>query len=388
MKKIPYAAQFIDDSDVSAVSKALKRDFLTQGPLVNIFEKKIADFCGVKYAVAVNSGTSALHIACLAAGLKKGDEGITSPITFVATANCMLYCGAKTVFADIDPATICIDPKEIEKKISKRTKIIIPVHFAGYPCDMKKIHAIAKEHGLLVIEDACHALGSEYRGKMIGSCKYSDMTVLSFHAVKHITTGEGGAVLTNNKKYYEKLKILRSHGITRNKNLMNSSDGDWFYEMQDLGFNYRLTDFQCALGISQLNKLGRFVKRRNEIAKMYDSAFFDIQAISSFLVEPNVKSARHIYVLGFDLSMLNCSRKEIFDEYRERGILVNVHYIPVYKHPYYQKVGGKSNICQRAEAYYRSCITLPLYPKMSEKEVEKVINATRSIVNRHLKATQ
>lgn len=387
MKKIPYATQFIDKQDVKAVSNALLNEYLTQGPTVRKFEEEIAKYCGAKYAVAVNSGTSALHIACLAAGLKKGDEGITSPITFVASSNCMLYCGAKPVFADVDPETICIDPKEIEKKITKKTKVIIPVHFAGHPCDMKKISSIAKKHNLTIIEDACHALGSEYMGEKIGSCKYSDMAVLSFHAVKHITTGEGGAVLTNNKDLYERLLLLRSHGITRNSYLFESNnpktDGDWYYEMQTLGFNYRITDFQCALGLSQLKKLPVFVKKRKEIVEIYNKTFENIDGIEPVKQKPWANPSYHLYVIRIDEKKLKIDRKALFDYLRKKGILVNVHYIPVYKQPYYQKIGYKNTFCKNAEEYYKSAITLPLYPKMKRKEVKIIIKILWDGINKN-----
>ena len=266
MKYIPYAKQWILDDDVDIVADSLRSDYLTQGSKVLEFENKTARYCGTKYAVAMSSGTAALHAAAFVAGIKHGDEVITSPITFVASANCVLYCGGKPVFADIEEDTINIDPNEITKKITTKTKAIIPVHFAGHPCDLEEIHDIAKKHNLIIIEDACHALGAEYNDSKIGACKYSDMTVLSFHAVKHITTGEGGMILTNNENYYKRLLMFRTHGITRDPNkIINSDEGDWYYEMQFLGFNYRITDFQCALGISQLQKFDTFLKRRKEI---------------------------------------------------------------------------------------------------------------------------
>lgn len=377
--KIPYARQSINRQDVKAVADALKDDYLTQGPMVERFEKAVAGYCGARFAVAVNSGTSALHIACLAAEIKPGDEGITSPITFVASSNCMLYCGAQPVFADIDSDTICIDPEEIEKKITAKTKIIIPVHFAGHPCDMERIHKIAKNKKLTVIEDACHALGATYKGSKIGSCEYSDMTVMSFHAVKHITTGEGGMVLTNNQELYEKLKVLRSHGITREKGRLKNDPGGWYYEMQYLGFNYRITDFQCALGMSQLKRLDQFIKRRREIARQYDKVFNKSDLICSINQESNGQSSYHLYVVRFNLEKLRSSKRAIFDEFRKQGIMVNLHYIPVYQQPYYRDLGyGKVN-CPKAEKYYQEALTLPLYPGMTDKDVKKVIKVTRTI---------
>jgi len=369
---IPYATQWIDEEDVKVVAEALKSDWLTQGPKVKEFEEKVAAYCGTKYAVALNSGTSALHAACFAAAIGKGDEVITSPITFVATANCVLYCGGKPVFADVCPDTINIDPEEISEKITARTKAIIPVHFAGNPSAMEEINKIAKENDLVVIEDACHALGAEYKGSKIGSCKYSDMTVLSFHAVKHITTGEGGVVLTNEKTYYDKLLLFRSHGITKENDLLLKNDeGAWYYEMQTIGFNYRLTDFQSALGINQLAKLDGFVKRRREIAKRYDEAFADLDKVVALLEKEGNKSSYHLYVIQVE------DRRRVFDKLRGAGVLVNVHYIPVYWQPYYQKMGYRRGECPKAEAYYAQAITLSLYPKMADEDVLRVIDSVK-----------
>ncbi|MCX5749168.1 MAG: UDP-4-amino-4,6-dideoxy-N-acetyl-beta-L-altrosamine transaminase [Candidatus Saganbacteria bacterium] len=376
--KIPYATQWIDDDDIDAVVKALKTSHLTQGPVVNEFEKQVALYCGAKYAVAVNSGTSALHAACFAAGIGKGDEVITSPITFVASANCVLYCGGKPVFADIQEDTVNVDPLSIEKHIGSRTKAIIPVHFAGHPCDMKEIKRIADKSSLMVIEDCCHALGAENEGSKIGSCKHSDMAVLSFHAVKHITTGEGGMVLTNNKDIYEKLLMFRTHGITRQQDKLERPDeGPWYYEMQMLGFNYRITDFQCALGISQLSKLEMFVKRRREIVKKYNGAFSGIDGLVIPVERANVKSAWHLYVLR-----LKNDRKLIFDRLKKAGIGVNTHYFPVYLQPYYQSIGYLSGLCPKAENYYSQAITLPLFPKMSDEDVETVIKEVKKAVQK------
>lgn len=385
MKKIPYACQWIDRNDIKAVQEVLSAQFITQGPLVKKFENEIAAYCQAKYAVAVNSGTSALHIACLAAGLKKGNEGITSPITFVASSNALIYCGARPVFADVQDDTICIGPLEIKKKISKKSKVIIPVHFAGHPCEMEEIRSIAEKNNLIVIEDAAHALGAQYKKDKIGSCRYSDMTVLSFHAVKHITTGEGGMVLTNNKELYGKLKKLRTHGITRDCKTARKKISLWYYEMQDLGFNYRLTDIQCALGLSQLKKLPYFLNKRREIAYKYNRAFSRCEELRSLLQRDDVSSAYHIYVLRFNLNKMAVSRREIFDEYRRKGILVNVHYIPVYYHPYYKRLGYRKGLCKNAERYYEEAITLPLYPKMSDAEVKKVIKVTEGILSQFRK---
>lgn len=368
---LPYANQWISNEDVNAVDEALVSEYLTQGPKVAEFEKKVAAYCGAKYAVAMNSGTSALHAACFVAGIKTGDEVVTSPITFAASANCILYCGAKPVFADIQEDTINIDPKEIKGKITTKTKAVIPVHFAGHPCDMEEIYAIAKEHKFIVIEDACHALGAEYKGAKIGACKYSDMTVLSFHAVKHITTGEGGMILTNNEDYYEKLLMFRTHGITRDpKKIINNNEGSWYYEMQFLGYNYRITDLQCALGISQFTKLEQFVDKRREIVKKYNEKFGSLQNIVLPAERKGVKASWHLYCIR-----VKGNRKNIFNKLRERGIGANVHYIPVYWHPYYRELGYKIEDCPKSEKYYAQTITLPLFPKMGNDEVEYVIEA-------------
>lgn len=369
MTHIPYARHWIEGDDIEAVEQALKSDWLTQGPKVGEFEEKIAAYCGAKFAVAFNSGTSALHASCFVAGIGQNDEVITSPITFVASANCILYCGGKPIFADIEQNTINIDPNEIEKKISPKTKALIPVHFAGHPCDLERIQAIAKSKGLIVIEDAAHALGAGYKGSKIGSCKYSDMTILSFHAVKHITTGEGGMTLTNNEEYYQKLLMFRTHGITRDKEKMkNSSEGDWYYEMQILGFNYRITDFQCALGINQLNKIDTFINRRRQIVERYNKAFKNIKGILLPVKRDNIKSSWHLYVM-----QVEDRRKQAFEALRKSGIGVNVHYIPVHLQPYYKNLGYKAGDYPNAEAYYKRAITLPLYPRMTDEDADRVI---------------
>lgn len=369
MKHIPYATQTITDEDIEAVDQVLRSDFLTQGPKIAEFEKKVSEYCGAHYAVAVSSGTAALHGACFAAGIGPGHEVITSPITFVATANCILYCSGNPVFSDILEDTVNIDPQDIEVKITNKTKAIIPVHFAGHPADLEEIQSIARKHNLIIIEDAAHALGAEYKGSKIGSCKYSDMAVLSFHAVKHITTGEGGMVLTNSKKYYQKLLMFRTHGITREKALLEKQgEGDWYYEMHHLGFNNRLTDFQAALGLSQLAKLGDFIKRRQAIAARYEKAFSGLSGIRTIKIKPCCAPAWHIYPI-----VVSSLRKEVFDKLKQNGIGVNVHYIPVYLQPYYRKLGYQPGLCPKAEDYYRGAITLPLYPKMSDGDVDYVI---------------
>ncbi|MFH1846197.1 MAG: UDP-4-amino-4,6-dideoxy-N-acetyl-beta-L-altrosamine transaminase [Candidatus Omnitrophota bacterium] len=378
---IPYGKQYIDEEDIKEVLGALRSDWITQGPRVKEFEDALCAFTGAEYAVAVSSGTAALHIAALSAGINEGDEVITSPITFAASANCVLYCGGKSIFADIDSAVVNIDPEEIEKKITPRTKAIIPVHFAGHPCDMEKINTIAKKYGLIVIEDAAHALGAEYKGSKIGSCEYCDMTILSFHPVKHITTGEGGAVLTNDKALYDKLVLFRSHGITKD---CPDGDGAWYYEMRALGYNYRITDIQCALGTSQLRKLDGFIKRRKEIAGVYDNAFCDSPVFDIPEETEDVSSSRHLYVIRLRGENQQ-SRKDIFDELRAKGIGVQVHYVPVHYHPYYRENGYKDVSYPQAESYYASAISLPLYPAMSDDDVRDVVRIVKEVTNKYLR---
>src|SRR3989338_5240329 len=385
MKTIPYAIQWIDKKDIRSVTKILKSNFLTQGPTVELFDRAVAKCCDAKYAVSVANGTAALHLACLAAGIQSGDEVITSPISFVASANCVLYSGGKPIFADIREDTINIDPAEIEKKITGKTKAIIPVDFAGQPADLKKIYEIAQKNKLLLIEDASHALGATYEGTKIGSGRFADMTTLSFHAVKHITTAEGGAVVMNNDHFYKKLLRLRTHGITRDPNQLTGNDGGWYYEMQDLGFNYRLTDMQCALGLSQLPKLNKFLKRRREIAAAYNKAFSRYDEVRFLPDAPQVRSAQHIYVLMFKRNKFSVPRKTIFEEYRRQGILVNVHYIPIYYQPFYQKIGYARGSCPNAENYYEETVTLPLFPKMSTADVKRVIAVTEKIIQQYRK---
>jgi len=373
MKIIPYGRQCVDASDIREVIRVLKSDWLTQGPKIKEFEDALCKYTGARYAVAVSSGTAALHIACLAANIKRDDEVITSPITFVASANSILYCGGTPVFADIQEDTINIDPEEIKKKISPNTKAIIPVHFAGHPCDLEEISLIAQKHNLLVIEDAAHALGAEYKNTKIGSCKYSDMAIFSFHPVKSITTGEGGVILTNNKEIFKKLLILRNHGIAKEKaELMNKNEGPWYYEMQELGFNYRITDLQCALGVSQLKKLKKFLERRRELISIYNRNLHKIDKVNLPIEKPYVKSAWHIYYVRLKESS---KRSLIFEELQKFNIGVQVHYIPVHLQPYYRnRFGYKVGDYLKAEDYYKSTITLPLYPKMTNDEIQYVVD--------------
>ena len=389
---IPYGRQSIDDADIEAVVKVLKSDYLTTGPAVAAFEKKVADYVGAKYAVAVSNGTAALHVACLAAGIGEGDEVITTPITFAASANCVLYCGGTPVFADIDPDTYNISPEELEKKITSRTKAIIPVHYTGQPCDMDAILEIAHKHNLLVVEDGAHALGAAYKGKKIGSI--ADMTCFSFHPVKPVTTGEGGMIVTDNEELYRRLVLYRSHGITRDKDMMQqyeeqlqqSSDpalqeaadmlrgdvmdpGGWYYQQLELGYNYRITDISCALGASQMDKLDRFLECRRQIAKKYDEAFADIPQIKTPWQQEGCQSGWHLYMI----QTMERSRREVFDGLRQAGIGVNVHYIPVYRHPYYQRNGYAGVHCLNAEAFYERAISLPIFPGLTGQQQDYVI---------------
>lgn len=364
---IPYGRQSIDENDIKAVEEVLRSDYLTTGPKIEEFERKVAAYTGAKYAVAIANGTAALHAACYAAGIGEGDEVITTPITFAASSNCVLYCGGKPVFADIDEKTYNISQEDIERKITSATKAIIAVHFTGQPCEMEKIHNIARKHNLIVIEDAAHALGAQYKGKMVGSI--SDMTTFSFHPVKHITTGEGGMILTNNDKLYQRLKLFCTHGITRDDKLMTKNDGPWYYEQLELGFNYRITDIQCALGISQMDKLPEFLNKRKNIAARYNEAFAGNDNIQIPYQELGCDNAWHLYVIRIK----NGKRKEVFEKLRKAGIGVNVHYIPVYQHPYYRNNGYKDTICPNAEKYYKECISLPLYPELKAEEQEYVI---------------
>jgi len=383
-KMLPYARQWVEEDDIAAVARVLRGDWLTTGPTVAEFERRFADRVGARYAVALSSGTAALHAACFAAGVGRGDEVITSPMTFVASANCALFLGAKPAFADIDPRTYNIDPAEIEKKITPHTKAIIPVHYTGQPCDLDAIHAIARRHNLTVIEDAAHALGAEYKGRPVGSI--SDMTVFSFHPVKHITTGEGGMVTTDDAELYQWLLLFRSHGITRDPEMMTENEGPWYYEALDLGFNYRLSDIQAALGISQLAKLDRFLARRREIAARYNDAFAELPAVQIPYQAPYGRSAWHLYVLSLRLEELRKGRREIFDALRAENIGVNVHYIPVYHHPYYRWLGDPDSCslqgfyCYQAEELYRRIITLPLFPAMTDRDAADVIAAVRRVL--------
>ncbi|MBF0473894.1 MAG: UDP-4-amino-4,6-dideoxy-N-acetyl-beta-L-altrosamine transaminase [Nitrospirae bacterium] len=384
MDYIPYARQSIDEEDISAVVDVLRSDWLTQGPKIVEFEKVLADYCGAKYAVAVSSGTAALHIACLSAGLTKGKTGWTTPLTFAATANSMLYCGAEIDFVDIDPATLNISVPALKDKLSKRhikPNVVIPVHFAGLSCDMEEIYGLSKEYKFSIIEDACHAIGGIYKGLKVGSCYYSDMTGFSFHPAKNMTTGEGGMVMTNDEELYQKLTRYRTHGITRDpKFMINQPDGSWYYEQTELGMNYRITDIQAALGISQLKRLDQFNAKRNELVNRYDKAFSELPIILPPKQE-DIFSPFHLYVIRLRLDKIKKTRKEVFDFMKNAGIGVNVHYIPVHLHPYYQRLGFKQGEWAESERYYESAITLPLFPLLTYSDQDRVIAALCKILN-------
>ncbi|MFX0560702.1 UDP-4-amino-4,6-dideoxy-N-acetyl-beta-L-altrosamine transaminase [Tepidibacillus infernus] len=383
-KPLPYAKQYIDDDDCKAVNEVLKSDFLTTGPKAKEFEQAVADYVGAKYAVAFANGTAALHGASYAAGIKPGDEVITTPITFAASSNSVLYMGGTPVFADIDQDTFNIDVNEIAKKITKKTKAIIPVDYTGQAVDIDAIKDLVKGTDIVIIEDSAHALGTKYKGNRVGGLV--DMTEFSFHPVKTITTGEGGIITTNNKEYYTKLINFRSHGITRDvTQLENKFGGGWYYEQLDLGYNYRITDFQCALGISQMKKLDWFISRRKDIVRTYNEAFKDLEGV---ILQKNADfsdTVNHLYVLKLDLPKLKVDRKEIYNALLAENIGSNVHYIPVYWHPYYQKLGYKMGLCPKAEELYNSMLTIPLFPAMLDDDVNDVINGVYKIINYYRK---
>lgn len=390
MKHIPYGRQFIDAGDIQAVIRVLRSDWITQGPKVKEFEDVLARYCGSKYAVAVSSGTAALHLACLAAGLKRGDEAITSPITFLATPNSIVYSGAKPVFADIDYDTVNIDCQQIKNKITRKTKAVLPVHFAGLPCDMQRISSLARASKLVIIEDAAHALGAQYKvnGKWfkVGSCSHSDMAIFSFHPVKHITSGEGGAITTNNRKIYEKLLMFRNHGITRDpgKFLLKtpSGAGPWYYEMQCLGFNYRLTDFQCALGISQLGKISFFLGKRLGIADKYNKFFEDMDGVEVPLVTTDAVAAWHLYVLKIDYKRFGLTREGLVSRLKNKNIHTQVHYIPIYRQPFYKnkfKLNNKD--FPYAEKYYGRALSIPIHPGLKDNDLDYVMHSIKAVLN-------
>lgn len=386
MSFIPYARQSVNNDDIQAVVDVLKSDWLTQGPVIEKFEQAVADYCGVKYAIAVNSATSALHIACLSAGLGQDDTLWTTPNTFVASANCGLYCGASVDFVDIDDKSYNMSVADLEKKLDQAhakgnlPKIIIPVHFAGQSCEMDRISIVAQKYGVQIIEDASHAIGGSYLGQKIGCCKFSDMTVLSFHPVKIITTGEGGMILTNREDLYKKLIRLRSHGITRDPDLMEGrSDGPWYYQQIELGLNYRITDLQSALGLRQMGRIDKFVAKRKVIAARYNDELSNLP-IRLPWQHPNASSAWHLYVICIESDKCSKNRRQIFEELRNANIGVNVHYIPVHTQPYYRKLGFKFGDYPRAEKYYQECISLPMYYDLSKEDQDYVINTLKKVI--------
>ncbi len=377
--KIFYGRQCIDQADVDAVVDALKSDLITCGPRAEKLEKKICDITGAKYAVLVANGTAALHLAALAAGFEEGDEVIVSSITFAASSNCVLYCGATPVFADIKPDTYNIDPESVRKLITHRTKGIVAVDFTGQAVEYDELRAICDEYHLTFIEDAAHSIGTKYNGKPVGSL--ADMTTFSFHPVKTVTAGEGGAITTNDYEVYRRLMRLRTHGITRNQSeMMNPTDAGWYNEQVELGYNYRITDFQAALLDSQLNKLPAFAKRRKEIVKMYDEAFLDMPEIKVQREIPESDTVRHLYILRLNLELLKCDRRQFFDALYAENTCPQVHYLPVYWHSYYEKLGYEKGICPEAEAYYNEVMSIPLYPMLTDEDVQDVIKAVKKVV--------
>lgn len=379
-QKIFYGHQYIDEDDIQAVVEVLRSDYLTCGPKITELEEKLCSLTGAKYAVACSNGTAALHIAALSAGVGEGDEVITTPITFAASANCVLYCGARPVFVDIDPETYNIDPKKVEAAITPRTKAVVAVDYTGQSADLAPLLQICKEHHLTLIEDGAHVIGTKYKGQMNGSI--ADMTMFSFHPVKTVTGGEGGVILTNDEGYYKKLLLYRSHGITRDEDQMqHEPDGAWYYEQVDLGYNYRMTDMQAALIISQLDKLSLFSRRRKEIVKRYDEVFSGMPALFVQREIPESDTTRHLYILRLMPEKLRIDRKGFFAALAAENVCCNVHYIPTYYFPYYEKLGYKRGLCPNAEKLYEEIISLPLYYAMSDEDVESVIEAVQKIVD-------
>ena len=374
MQPIPYGRQSINQHDIDEVVSVLQSDFLTQGPAVPKFEEGLGHLCNAKYALAVNSATSALHLACLALGVQGGDTVWTSAITFVASANCARYCGATIDFIDIDPKTynLSITALENKLKVASQTgalpKVLIAVHLAGQPCEMRSLKLLSEKYGFRIIEDASHAIGSSFEHEPVGNSKYSDITIFSFHPVKIITTGEGGAAMTNDRALFNRMQLLRSHGITRDsKNLLNPTHGSWYYEQLELGFNYRITDIQAALGLSQLMRLSEFIDKRRKLAARYDQLLADLPVRIPWQ-DPKGKSAFHLYIIRLDRTQTEISHRQIFENLRNCGILVNLHYIPVYRQPYYANMGFDPQNFPESEAYYREAISLPLYPDLSDEQ--------------------
>ena len=384
---IPYGQQHINQSDIDAVVAVLRSEFLTQGPVVPAFEKTVASFCGANHGVAVNSATSALHIACLALGVGRGDIVWTTPITFVASANCALYCGASVDFVDIDPRTYNLSVESLEEKLvqaaqaGKLPKVVIPVHLCGQPCDMAGIHSLSQKFGFKIIEDASHAIGGKYKGEPIGNCCYSEITVFSFHPVKIITTAEGGMALTNSAELANKMELLRSHGITRNPAQMTGEpDGLWYYQQIELGYNYRMTELQAALGLSQMKRLDHYIKLRHDLARRYDELLVDLSVTKPWQ-DPDSYSGMHLYPIRLQLDNIQKSHGQVFESMRKNEIGVNLHYIPVHMQPYYQRMGFNSGDFPQAQAYYREAISLPIYPTLSYVQQDKVVSALRVSLN-------
>lgn len=377
---IPYGRQIIDEDDIKAVVRIMRSPFLTQGPTVKMFEEKIAKNCGVAYAVAFSSGTAALHGACFAAGITHGDEVITSSMTFAASANCVMYCGGKPIFADIKPDIPLIDPVSIKGQITQRTKAIIPVDYSGIPADYKEINSIAQKHELIIIVDAAHSLGAIYHNQRVGTLAH--MTVFSFHPVKLITTGEGGIVVTNERKFYERLRLFCTHGITRDSHILQQKNvGPWYYEMHELGYNYRLTEVQAALGLSQSQKMTRFIKLRSRIAKKYMLEIKNIPFVKTLDIPPDRTSAWHLFPVRVAFGTLKKTRNDMFAYFADRNIKLQVHYIPVHLHPYYKKqFGYKKGDFRNAESFYEEEVSLPLFPELAEEEITHVINTLKAFL--------
>ncbi len=382
-EKIFYGKQWIDEDDRKAVSEVLTSDFITCGPKVGELEQALADYAGAGYAVAVSNGTAALHCACLAAGIGPGEEVITTPLTFAASANCALYCGARPVFADVEPDTYNIDPKSIEAHITEKTKAVVAVDFTGQAVKNKEIRELCDKYNLFFIEDAAHSIGTKYDGKQVGSL--ADMTCFSFHPVKTITSGEGGAVLTNDRELYQKLVLAHTHGITHEETQMEEAphEGPWYYEQVSLGYNYRMTDFQAALLLSQLKKMDQFVKRRKEIVRRYNKAFRDIPEIILQEEIPKSDACKHLYIIQLDLKKLTCTRRQFFDAMSAENVQCQIHYVPVYWFPYYRHLGYEKGLCPNAEEIYKGIVSIPLYPKMTEQDVEDVIHAVTKVIGNY-----
>jgi len=376
-KQLNYGAHFVDNADIKAVETVLRGQRLTQGETVQRFEEALCEETGADYAVAVSNGTAALHLACLATGLKQGQELITSPISFVASANCAIYCNAEPNFSDVNEQGL-LNASKLGEKLGEKTKVVVPVHYSGFSCEMDAMGEMCKQKGITVLEDASHAIGAKFKGKKVGGCEWSDMSVFSFHPVKHVTTGEGGAITTNDKKLYDKMQMLRTHGITKNAEMFeNESHGPWYYEMQELGYNFRITDIQCALGISQLKKLPEFVEKRRGIAKKYDKAFETMKGIEPLQEKEGQFGSYHLYVIKVDAE----KRKALFEHLAAKGINCQVHYLPIHLQPFYQKMGFAKGQFPNAESFYEKILSLPMYPTLKEEEQQRVIDEVKGFLD-------